>query len=116
MDVLFRGDLLSGVPGLHTVTKRGFQFLLQSQRAQVWFYVFQLCTSLSPESVADVLALVFRLSFSTPGDDYPVDGFSAFQQTLLAHFGSVGLLYRKPGMCWERVPRRFQAVVAPTQR
>ncbi|KJE91028.1 transcription factor tfb2 [Capsaspora owczarzaki ATCC 30864] len=90
--------------GRPVITNKGFQFLLQDVATQVWYFLTQYLNSLQKRGAdpVEALALLFRLSFSTVGMDYPVEGLTEGQLDLLQHLREIGLVFRR-----KRTSRRF---------
>eukprot|EP00049_Salpingoeca_infusionum_P010207 m.172670 g.172670 ORF g.172670 m.172670 type:complete len:356 (+) comp14580_c0_seq15:5405-6472(+) len=83
----------SGELGINT---RGFQFVLQDRRTQLWFYLIKLLES-APKygfSAAEMLGWLFHLSQGTLGHAYPQSGFTGSQKKVLKAVATVGFVKR----------------------
>lgn len=80
------------------ITSRGYEFMLQDVRVQVWQFILQYFQSLENHKRCDEIrseALLFLicLSFCRVGEAYSAAGLSAIGQTLMKDFSQFGLLY-----------------------
>lgn len=100
IQTVFEADLLSGTPAAHSVTKTGFQFLLQERREQLWYYLFNLMESFSDEEeLSETLSFIFELGFAQLGDDLPLSTLTEHQRNIVPHLYELGIIYyskRKP--------------------
>lgn len=75
-----------------TITKSGFQFLLQARKDQIWFYIFRLLDAFEPTTRAEGLSLLFQLGFSECGEAYSSKHLSNFQKSFLSDLNKIGLV------------------------
>ena len=80
------------------ITSRGYEFMLQDVRVQVWQFVLQYFQSLEnhkrcEEIRSEALLFLICLSFCRVGEAYPASALSAIGQTLMKDFSQFGLLY-----------------------
>ena len=86
-----------GEPPL-VITARGYEFMLQDVRVQVWQFILQYFQSLEnhkrcDEIRAEALLFLVCLSFCRVGDAFPAAALSAIGKTLMRDFSQFGLLY-----------------------
>jgi len=82
------------------ITSRGYEFMLQDVRVQVWQFILQYLNSLKKHKRCDEIraeALIFLicLSFCTVGEAYPASSLSADGRKLMNDFSQFGLIYVK---------------------
>jgi Transcription factor Tfb2/Transcription factor Tfb2 (p52) C-terminal domain len=77
------------------ITPRGYEFLLQETKVQLWTFIHEyISTSASREiAVCDILGFLFELGFCKQGKGYAISGLTRTQQSLLKDFASFGLLH-----------------------
>lgn len=81
-----------------TLTASAFQFLLWNRRVQIWYFIIQLlefCWQKNGQDISECLTLLFELSFSTFGKDYPCDEFSNTKIDFLQELRKLGLVHMK---------------------
>jgi transcription initiation factor TFIIH subunit 4 len=106
-ELLIESGLLQSLEGgAYRITSKGFRFLFESQRVQVWTLISGYLDTLERRRmrVDEVLAFLFQLSFLEFGVDYPVAPLSDSQKVLVLDMAKLGLV-------WLRTPtsRRFYA-------
>ena len=80
------------------ITSKGYEFMLQDVRVQVWQFILQYFQSLEnhkrcEEIRSEALLFLICLSFCRVGEAYPASALSAIGQTLMKDFSQFGLLY-----------------------
>lgn len=80
------------------ITSKGYEFMLQDVRVQVWQFILQYFQSLEnhkrcDEIRAEALLFLICLSFCRVGEAYPASSLSAIGRTLMKDFSQFGLLY-----------------------
>lgn len=89
--LLMSGLLEHGRQGM-CITSTGFQFLLKDSFAQLWILLRSILHTQFQKSQLDALDLVFKLSFSTPGQEYRDQSLSQAQNGLLAELHELGIV------------------------
>jgi transcription initiation factor TFIIH subunit 4 len=81
---------------LNKITSKGFQFLLQGTKTQIWKLLKEYILTADSRSlkILDVLHFLFELSFLTPGKDYSVNSLTNTQKTMLHDLEGFGLIFR----------------------
>lgn len=91
------GTKIEGEKSIPTITNKGFQFLLQDSETQVWYYLTQYLDNAQKTGldIVEMLSLLFQISFATLGMEYPIEGLTESQLSLLQHLRGIGLVYRR---------------------
>ncbi|KAG8736941.1 RNA polymerase II transcription factor B 52 kDa subunit [Ceratobasidium sp. 414] len=81
--------------GGHTITSTGFQFLLQSPRAQLWDILLQYLhmSDARRMDIAEVLSFLFMLSLMKLGQEYSCDNLSPTQNAMMTDLKDYGIVY-----------------------
>ncbi|QRV90374.1 RNA polymerase II transcription factor B subunit 2 [Ceratobasidium sp. AG-Ba] len=81
--------------GGHTITSTGFQFLLQSPRAQLWDILLQYLhmSDARRMDIAEVLSFLFMLSLMKLGQEYSCDNLSLTQNAMMTDLKDYGIVY-----------------------
>ncbi|XP_065187328.1 general transcription factor IIH subunit 4-like isoform X2 [Sycon ciliatum] len=111
MDLLQRAGLYAcgELGSAASITAAGFQFLLMDTTAQVWYfmlYYFKTIESMGKD-VVEILTLLFTISFSCLGKDYPTDGLSPLQMEFLQDMREYGLVYQRKQKSKRYYPTRL---------
>lgn len=79
------------------ITNEGFQFLLLDTASQVWYFMVKYLETVEGKglSLAECLAFLLSLSFSTLGRDYGIDGSDDRMQQFMQHLREFGLVYQR---------------------
>ncbi|EDO38911.1 predicted protein [Nematostella vectensis] len=86
------------------ISPAGFQFLLLDRPSQVWYFMLQCLETVEARGMdlVECLSLLFQLSFSSPGKDYPTDGLTDSQMKFLQQLREIGLVFQR-----KRKSRRY---------
>ncbi|CAE6432384.1 RNA polymerase II transcription factor B subunit 2 AltName: Full=RNA polymerase II transcription factor B 52 kDa subunit [Rhizoctonia solani AG-1 IB] len=81
--------------GGHEITSTGFQFLLQSPRAQLWDILLQYLymSDARRMDIAEVLSFLFMLSLMKLGQEYSCDNLSPTQNAMMTDLKDYGIVY-----------------------
>ncbi|CAE6382582.1 unnamed protein product [Rhizoctonia solani] len=81
--------------GGHEITSTGFQFLLQSPRAQLWDILLQYLhmSDARRMDIAEVLSFLFMLSLMKLGQEYSCDNLSPTQNAMMTDLKDYGIIY-----------------------
>ncbi|ELU39967.1 Tfb2 domain-containing protein [Rhizoctonia solani AG-1 IA] len=79
--------------GGHEITSTGFQFLLQSPRAQLWDILLQYLhmSDARRMDIAEVLSFLFMLSLMKLGQEYSCDNLSPTQNAMMTDLKDYGI-------------------------
>lgn len=79
------------------ITANGFQFLLMSTNAQVWYFILHYLDTIEAKgfNFVECLSFLFQLSFSTVGRDYLMDGLSENILGFLQNLREFGFIYQR---------------------
>ncbi|XP_076039109.1 general transcription factor IIH subunit 4 marionette isoform X2 [Oratosquilla oratoria] len=79
------------------ITSSGFQFLLLDAASQVWYFLLKYLETVTERglSLVSCLSFLFKLSFSTLGKDYSMEGLDSEMLTFLQHLREFGLVYQR---------------------
>lgn len=79
------------------ITANGFQFLLMSTNAQVWYFILHYLDTIEAKgfNFVECLSFLFQLSFSTVGRDYAMDGLSENILGFLQNLREFGFIYQR---------------------
>lgn len=104
-----RGDITAKRISRISITKHGFQFLLQDVNAQIWSLLLEylkMAESLHMDSV-DVLNFIFMLGSLDLGKDYSLDALSETQVKMLEDLRDYGLVYQRNSKSRRFYPTRL---------
>ncbi|KAK7076392.1 General transcription factor IIH subunit 4 [Halocaridina rubra] len=92
-----------------TITSAGFQFLLLDTASQVWFFILKYLETVTERglSLVECLTFLFKLSFSTLGKDYSMEGMDNKLLTFLQHLREFGLVYLRKRSSGRFYPTRL---------
>lgn len=79
------------------ITANGFQFLLMSTNAQVWYFILHYLDTIESKgfNFVECLSFLFQLSFSTVGKDYSINGLSDNILGFLQNLREFGFIYQR---------------------
>lgn len=79
------------------ITANGFQFLLMSTNAQVWYFILHYLETVESKgfNFVECLSFLFQLSFSTVGKDYSMNGLSDHILGFLQNLREFGFIYQR---------------------
>ena len=79
------------------ITASGFQFLLMSTNAQVWYFILYYLDTIEAKgfNFVECLSFLFQLNFSTVGRDYSMDGLSENILGFLQNLREFGFIYQR---------------------
>ncbi|XP_068232820.1 general transcription factor IIH subunit 4 [Palaemon carinicauda] len=91
------------------ITSSGFQFLLLDTASQVWFFILKYLETVTERglSLVECLTFLFKLSFSTLGKDYSMEGMDDRLLTFLQHLREFGLVYLRKRSSGRFYPTRL---------
>lgn len=91
------------------ITSSGFQFLLLDTASQVWFFILKYLETVTERGLSLVacLTFLFKLSFSTLGKDYSMEGMNNELLTFLQHLREFGLVYLRKRSSGRFYPTRL---------
>ncbi|KAK8387537.1 hypothetical protein O3P69_018223 [Scylla paramamosain] len=91
------------------ITSAGFQFLLLDTASQVWFFILKYLETVTERGMSLVacLTFLFKLSFSTLGKDYSMEGMDNELLTFLQHLREFGLVYLRKRSSGRFYPTRL---------
>ncbi|XP_069186076.1 general transcription factor IIH subunit 4 isoform X2 [Procambarus clarkii] len=91
------------------ITSSGFQFLLLDTASQVWFFILKYLETVTERglSLVSCLTFLFKLSFSTLGKDYSMEGMDNELLTFLQHLREFGLVYLRKRSSGRFYPTRL---------
>ncbi|MCL4128639.1 UNVERIFIED_CONTAM: hypothetical protein GTU68_017594 [Idotea baltica] len=91
------------------ITSEGFQFLLMDTASQVWFFILKYLDTVTERglSLDACLTFLFKLSFSTLGKDYSMEGMNVDLLTFLQHLREFGLVYLRKRSSGRFYPTRL---------
>ncbi|KAG8708383.1 RNA polymerase II transcription factor B 52 kDa subunit [Ceratobasidium sp. 395] len=95
LHLLVAGGWLEDQGGGHKITSTGFQFLLQSPRAQLWDILLQYLhmSDARRMDIAEVLSFLFMLSLMKLGQEYSCDNLSLTQNAMMTDLKDYGIVY-----------------------
>ncbi|ODQ80569.1 hypothetical protein BABINDRAFT_160832 [Babjeviella inositovora NRRL Y-12698] len=109
LQLLKHAGLMEGRAGAMSITKEGFQFLLQDVNAQIWTLLLQylrVAESLQMDPV-DVLNFIFMLGSLELGRDYSLSALSETQIKMLEDLRDYGLVYQRKSTSRRFYPTRL---------
>lgn len=86
------------------ITRKGFQFLLQDTKSQIWTLLKHYIQNAHKRKLdtKDVLHFLFQLSFLTPGKGFTVEDLKPTQRIMLEDLANFGLIFQ-----WSLTSRYF---------
>jgi transcription initiation factor TFIIH subunit 4 len=114
LQLLEKSGLMTKVSGEIRITSKGFQFLLQEMKLQVWALLLQyleLSQSLQMEPV-EVLNFLFQLGSLEFGQDYSVDTLTVSQKHMLSDLKYLGLVFQRNKKSSRFYPTRLATLLA----
>lgn len=91
------------------ITSSGFQFLLLDTASQVWFFILKYLETVTERGLGlvECLTFLFKLSYSTLGKDYSMEGMDDKLLTFLQHLREFGLVYLRKRSSGRFYPTRL---------
>ncbi|KAJ3317025.1 RNA polymerase II transcription factor B 52 kDa subunit [Boothiomyces sp. JEL0866] len=101
--------LIENVHNRYTITKKGFQFLLQDMHIQIWALLLKYLeiTEQLEIDLVEALNFLFQLGSLEFGQDYSIESLTTSQRTMLKDLKKLGLVYQRNSSSTRFYPTRI---------